>query len=291
MSLTFSGQTKIISLSEGTTVLNLKSLYSSWKEWTLLSDHSKYLEAISVLGGDPLPGGRYLGTTYFLENGWKLRPFEGSHTLVVSGNLYSRDGSDPFVSTLGDFNVRIFLTVSNLIDTISTGGGVGTVSEIRDAVWNAPSSSFNASGTTGNKLNASGASGDPWVADLSIYGASTAGHTLSSLRTDVSTIKVDALAAKLNTDTLETSLDTLETKIDSLPSSIRSELGTELTHLMTLQNGMGLSSPQSQMLLEIYKLYGLDPLVPLVVTKTSRIAGEIIQNIDTNEVRTIIQRS
>jgi hypothetical protein len=41
--------------------------------------------------------------------------------LVVKGNLYARDGSSPFVSTTGTFNVRIEMQTSNLIDQVSTG--------------------------------------------------------------------------------------------------------------------------------------------------------------------------
>jgi hypothetical protein len=100
MAYTFDGVNKLIILSNGTTTVDAKDMYSRWKDWSLVGDNAKYLQALSVLGGDPLPGGRYLGTTYFLENGWKIRPFEGNHTLVLQGNLYSRDGSDPFVSTL-----------------------------------------------------------------------------------------------------------------------------------------------------------------------------------------------
>ena len=125
MSYTFDGINKLIILSVGVTTVEVKDLYSRWKDWTIVDDNARFLPAFSVLGGDPLPGGRYLGTTYFLENGWKIRPYEGNHTLVLSGNLYARDGSDPFTSTLGAYNVRIMLTVSNLIDTISTSGGSG----------------------------------------------------------------------------------------------------------------------------------------------------------------------
>lgn len=263
MSFSFDGSSKIISLSLGTTSIVTKELYSSWKEWTLTDNNSKFLEAISVLGGDPLPGGRYLGTTYFLENDWKIRPSEENHTLIVSGNLYSRDGSDPFISTVGNFNVRIMLTVSNLIDTITTsgsssGGSGNTTLELRDAIWNASQSSYSSPGTFG--------------------------QLVSSIKTDTTTIKN-------YTDTLENSLIDIQDKIDELPSNIRLELEPELKHIMVLQNGMGLDSPQALMLKEIYNLYGLDMTKPLVVTKTSRVAGDINQTIDSNESRTIISRT
>ena len=188
MAYTFDGPNKLIILTTGTTTVDSKDMYSRWKDWVMVGTNAKYLPAFSVLGGDPLPGSRFLGTTYFLENGWKIRPYEGNHTLVLSGNLYSKDGSDPFVNTLGSYNVRVMLSTSNLVDTINTGGGVGTVSEVADAVWNAVASSHNTAGTTGNKLNSAGSSGDPWSADLSLYDPGTAGKTLADIPGSQTTI-------------------------------------------------------------------------------------------------------
>ncbi len=128
MSYSFDGTTKIISVI-GVNSFTVADCYSRWVDWVATGDNSKYLQAFAVTGGDPLPGGRFLGTTFFLENGWKIRPREANHSLAVSGNLYSRDGSDPFVSTLGVFNVRVSLTTSNLVDTIATGGGGGLTTE------------------------------------------------------------------------------------------------------------------------------------------------------------------
>jgi parallel beta-helix repeat protein len=86
-----------------------------------------------------------------------------------------------------------------------------------------------------------------------------------------------------NADAVRTELTTELSQIMVLPSAVenadavRTELTTELSHLMTLQNGMGLDSTQATMLLEIYRLYGLDPAKPLVVAQTSRTAGAEIQ--------------
>lgn len=139
MAYTFDGLNKLIILSTGTVEVTVKDMYSSWKSWMTNGDNSKYLPAFSVLGGDDLPGGRFLGSTFFLENGWKIRPFEGNHTLTVTGNLYARDGSDPFVSTLGTYNVKVLLSVSNLVDTVNISGGTSTApsaNQVAEAVWN-----------------------------------------------------------------------------------------------------------------------------------------------------------
>lgn len=71
--------------------------------------------------------------------------------------------------------------------------------------------------------------------------------------------------------------------------AVRNELSPELSHLNSLQNG--LTDVQATMLLEIYRLYGLDPTVPLVVTNTSRTAGDINQIINSNTNSTVITRN
>lgn len=130
MGVTFNGSGKLIICDAGTTSLDMKDVYSRWKQWVITSDNAKYPEAFSAIGGDSLVGGKFLGTTYFLENGWKIRPQEANHTLSVTGNLYSRDGSSPFVSTLGSFNVRIEMQVSNLVDQVATTGAAFDVNDI-----------------------------------------------------------------------------------------------------------------------------------------------------------------
>jgi len=58
---------------------------------------------------------------------------------------------------------------------------------------------------------------------------------------------------------------------------------------VSLQNG--LTTGQSTMLLELYRLMGLDPTRPLYVDSNSRtILPEIEQTIDNNSARTIVTR-
>lgn len=158
MAYTFDGINKLIILSTGTTDVDLRDLYSRYKDWVLLGNNAQYLLALSYIGADPIPGGQ-LGTTFFLENGWKIRPFEGDHTLVITGNLYSRDGSDTVINTIGPYNVRVISVISTLVETVVTGGGSGpNTQDIRDAVWEA---------------------------NLAGYGPGTAGRTLDTVPTDI----------------------------------------------------------------------------------------------------------
>jgi hypothetical protein len=135
--VTFDGINRLIIINFGENSIDVAiDIYGDWKEWVLQNDNAKYTVAISAIGGDSIGGGRFLGSTFFLENGWKIRPYEGDHVLSVTGNLYTRDGSSPFVQTLGSYNVLTSMQVSNLIDTVSTSGGSFTLDQIAEAVWN-----------------------------------------------------------------------------------------------------------------------------------------------------------
>lgn len=136
--MTFDGTQKLILLSEET--VSAKEIYSSWKAWAVSGNNTKYLPAMAAIGGDPISQTISLGTTFFLENGWKIRPKEANHQLTLTGNLYTRDGASPLVPTTGTYNVLVSMARSNLIDTVATGEGGGgsapTAGQVAAAVWN-----------------------------------------------------------------------------------------------------------------------------------------------------------
>jgi hypothetical protein len=105
-------------------------LYSDGKEdWLVDSDLNKLKFAMASSGGDAKPGGE-LGATFFMEHNWKIRPYEGDHWLRIDGNLFARDGSNPFVKTIGDYNVVITQNVSDIVEVVSSDLG-----EVASAVW------------------------------------------------------------------------------------------------------------------------------------------------------------
>jgi hypothetical protein len=159
----FDGPNKLIHVAFGVTTIDVRrDLYSAWKEWIqknpdgLIS--ARFFYATRSVGGDPLPGGRQLGSTFFLSNGWRIKPYQGSYRLVITGNLYTDEGESPFVDADGLLNnIRIESTVSTLVEAV----GVGTRSEVAEAVWGIdPANYENEDDTmgqtiinTGNKVN------------------------------------------------------------------------------------------------------------------------------------------
>ena len=121
--VTFDPVNKIIQVTQvpvdGVVTINVKTdIYSDGKEdWKTDPNLIKYTFPLRSVGGDPLPGEKALGSTYFLSLPWRIKPYGASHTLRVNGNFYMEDGSSAFISPDGAYTVTIESTVSNLVDS------------------------------------------------------------------------------------------------------------------------------------------------------------------------------
>jgi len=123
-----------------------EDLYSDGKEdWVANENLRRFQFPITAVGGNPLPGGAALGTTFFLASDWKIRPYDANHRLTIDGNLYATDGSDPFLNTIGNYTVRIMQKVSSLVDGVQD-------TSIAGAVWDSKLEDYTGEGTTGKKL-------------------------------------------------------------------------------------------------------------------------------------------
>lgn len=131
---TFDGINKLIILSAGTTSLNVINLYSKWKEWMQQSDNLKFLPAFTNTGGDLITGSLHVGGYFFLENNWKIRPQEAHHNLTINGNLFTRDSSNAFVPTLGNYTVTINVLASSLTQSMGSTDIEQTINDIMNKV-------------------------------------------------------------------------------------------------------------------------------------------------------------
>jgi len=157
--VTFDGPNRLILVNYGVTELNVDTdIYSDWKEWMLMENNFQYPEAISVIGGEPLGGGQFVGSTYFLENGWRIRPWEGTHQLSLDGNIYTREaGESPTIPTLGNWSVSTTFVRSAIVFKVETAGASPsgsspTAQEIATAVWNYNTSQSFSNNTFGNYI-------------------------------------------------------------------------------------------------------------------------------------------
>ena len=110
MGYSFDGPNKRITLTIGTTTLNVKDMWSRWVDWFLTSDNSKYDIWMMQIGGDDIDEsqGTAIPVFIFLASDVKIKPQEADHTLsVTDAILVVAGGGDPFVDTDGEYTVRI----------------------------------------------------------------------------------------------------------------------------------------------------------------------------------------
>ncbi len=98
MAITFNGALKRIYITNTASVI-VKDVYSAWKNWLLLDDNLKFLQAFRTVGGDPTVSGQSAPVYYFLTNDWKI-VIDGIN-VVFAYNLYTDDGSNPIVALNG----------------------------------------------------------------------------------------------------------------------------------------------------------------------------------------------
>ncbi len=130
MATIFDGDNLTITLDapvSGVLSLDIARLYSEWKEWQLESfQNIGYPTAFRTVAGDPLVDTASITAYYFIQNnlGWRLRPFESDHTILISGNLIPENSTLPVsIPTIGAFTVLGF-GLQPQTQTIAVGSGV-----------------------------------------------------------------------------------------------------------------------------------------------------------------------
>jgi len=118
------------------TSVTATELYSRSVDWLATSDNAKYGAVFRQVGSDDLGDGLSIPPYFFLQGAWRIRPMEANHSLNLTGNIFTEDGSVPVVSTLGTYQVNVKYTVPVQAQGISTSGTSGpTAEQIAEAVW------------------------------------------------------------------------------------------------------------------------------------------------------------
>lgn len=125
--VTFDTYNKIIQIDVAPVLINGEwvieldvkiDIYSDGKEdWVTSELLRRRTFPIKAVGGNPLPGSKELGSSFFLASDWKIQPYPTNHIFRVNGNLYSEDGTSPFTPASGSFNVFLEQQVSSLVDS------------------------------------------------------------------------------------------------------------------------------------------------------------------------------
>lgn len=107
---TFDGAERLITMSGTPYEIDVKDMYSRWKDWVKATDDAKNAPAFLSVGGNTIDAtaGTEIPAYIYIQNGWTIRPQEVDHTLdVVNGVILRDGGGDPFEDTTGAFTVRV----------------------------------------------------------------------------------------------------------------------------------------------------------------------------------------
>ena len=122
--MTFDGANKRVILNS--TSVTASEIWSRYMDWLAAdSNNAKWGLAMTQIGGDDLGSGLFVPIYVFLQNGWRVRPMESSHQLMITGNLFVAEGGSPLVNTLGSYNVIAQYTVPVQAQAMATSGGSG----------------------------------------------------------------------------------------------------------------------------------------------------------------------
>jgi hypothetical protein len=128
---------KLIVAKAGVTELDVQvDLYSDLKEDWLANASGELgfdFPFYQSVGGNFLATGKNLDGYYFLKSGWRIRPDEDDHELLVSGNLYSgEEPAEPLTTTtLGDYTVMVVLNRAFDAIKVTAGSGLDAAQDAR----------------------------------------------------------------------------------------------------------------------------------------------------------------
>lgn len=224
-SFTFDGINKIIECDPGTVQFSAPTIYSEWKRWVSQGDNTKYEPAFDLsVGGNPLGGSVSLGSYYFLTNGWKIRPQDADHTLVVEGNLFPvPDDAGLFLPTVGQRNVLIAMRTSSLTQQLLVEQA-NAINEdtLADAVWNKDVSGINTTNYAGTVLKETGQDAAQAASQTAaaVSAAQAAETAAQAAETAAQANQSDIQAAKTSADDAKTAAEAAETAALSNASEI-----------------------------------------------------------------------
>lgn len=138
--LTYDPSLKLFIMNNGITSLDVVvDLYSDAKEdWLTNPLLNKFRFPLLAIGGQGIGGGQVVSPYIILRYGWKVRPYEGDHTLTVAGNLITDDETTPYATVLGDYQVTIkSIVTSNSLTSAANAVSLSQadINSIADGVW------------------------------------------------------------------------------------------------------------------------------------------------------------
>lgn len=205
---------KLFVVKAGVTSFDVQTdLYSDAKEhWLAGGTAMGFQFPLRTVAGDPRSDGSTIEPFYFLRDGWKIRPDEADHTLLVTGNIELDEGETGhlFVSTLGGFTVIVTVNTTNRGTLLTASGTADWTAAERAEIRDALGVTGSKSPASGGQLQAKAEPGDP----VTLSAAERAALADFIFKRDAASFEVGAAKVSLCTAVLK-----LAARFSLIPSS------------------------------------------------------------------------
>lgn len=215
--VTFDTANRLIIINAGITELDIRvDLYSDtkedWKSGALDISAvrlNKFILPFRVIGGDDTAPGEIAPLYAYLRGGWRMRPQEANHILNMVNGAILVDGDttlDPFVNTIGAYNVRVRMYVP-VQGTIMESGTSGLTPQESQALLDIATDQATITTEIG-LINT----------DIGIITASliSIDSDLSAMQGDIGDIQISISSIDANIITITTDVATIQTDIGNL---------------------------------------------------------------------------
>lgn len=144
ITFTFDGANKRIAISaapedyvNNTLTFSAMDVYSAWKDWCVTGDGLKYEPAFRAIGNDPIGGGVYVGSYFFMQEGWMGVPPEVDNSvLILTGNLYHEVAGASVIDPLPSHTTTLIMQNSALALRTETETGISGLTPEESAKLN-----------------------------------------------------------------------------------------------------------------------------------------------------------
>ena len=148
----FDGVNKTITLDadesdyvNNTITTEVIDIYRAWKEWCVSGDGLKYPPAFRAIGNDPIGGGVYVGSYFFMQEGWRgVPPSRDNVVLILKGNLYTEVQGAMVLDPLPEYTTTLIMQNSSLTQTVQISSASALKDDERTKLLNVPTAVENA---------------------------------------------------------------------------------------------------------------------------------------------------
>lgn len=126
MAIQFDSANKYIKITSGTSITALE-IYNAVMEWHDEKENMGYSVPMRAVGKANMGGGIHSDSIFILQNGWKIKLYDGNYQFTITGTLIALDeNGDPYSRTEppDSGNVEVIFQVSSQGTLVVSGSGV-----------------------------------------------------------------------------------------------------------------------------------------------------------------------